>query len=257
MFLAVDVGNTHTLFGVLDGSEVVATFRVTTQRRSTDELGVLLLTLLEHRGVDRSAIGSAIASCVVPGVLYGLEKAVRRYLSVELLVVGPGLKTGLRLRTDNPRELGSDRIVNAVGARARWQTALVVIDFGTATLFDCVDARGDYVGGAIAPGFEVSQAALEASNARLPSVGIARPPGPIGRNTVHALQSGLFYGFVGLVEGLVGRMAAELGGEVTVVATGEWSQLLAPATDVIDEVVPWLTLDGLAVIHARNAVGGG
>lgn len=252
MYLAIDVGNSHTLFGVMNGREVVSTFRITTQQRSTDELGVLLLTLLQHRGVAVESLTSAIASCVVPGVVYGLEKAVRRYLDVELLIVGRGLKSGLRIRTDNPRELGSDRLVNAVGAKARWSGPLIVVDLGTATLFDCVDAAGDYVGGAIAPGFQVSQSALEAGNARLPSVAIAPPPSPVGRNTLHALQSGMVYGFAGLVDGVARRCRETLGGTARVVATGEWSQLIGPVSEEIDEVAPWLTLDGLAVVHGKN-----
>ncbi|MCB9669299.1 MAG: type III pantothenate kinase [Alphaproteobacteria bacterium] len=252
MFLAIDVGNTHTQFGVMRGTEVLATFRLTTARRSTDELGVLVLTLLQHRGIAVEALEGAIASCVVPGVLYGLEKAVKRYLGLDVMVVGRGLKTGLRIRTENPKELGSDRIVNAVGARARWDGPLVVIDLGTATLFDCVDGRGDYLGGVIAPGFQVSQQALERRSARLPGVEVARPERTIGKNTSQAFQSGMFWGFVGLVDGLARRCREELGGTATVVATGEWSALVGPAAEEVEHVEAWLTLTGLADLYGRN-----
>lgn len=252
MFLAVDVGNSHTLFGVMEGEAVIETFRLTTARRSTDELGVLLLTLLQHRGIRPPDLAGAIASCVVPNVLYGLEKAIRRYLDIDVLVVGRGLKTGLRIRTENPKELGSDRIVNAVAARARWSGPLVVIDLGTASLFDCVDAAGDYVGGAIAPGFQVSQQALEQRSARLPAVEVGRTDRIIGRNTASALQAGMFWGFVGLTEGITRRCVAEIGGTATVVATGEWSGLIGPACDSVDQVEPWLTLHGLGELYRRN-----
>ncbi len=255
MFLAIDVGNGHTLFGVMRGRDVIATFRLTTARRSTDELGVLLLTLLEQRGIDRGVLQGAIASCVVPDVLYGLQKAVRRYLGLDLLVVGRGLKTGLRIRTDNPRELGSDRIVNAVAARDRWGAPVVVIDLGTATLFDCVNADGDYVGGVIAPGFEVSQRALVQRSARLPGVEVARPARTIGTNTATAFQAGMFWGFVGLTGGIARRCRDELGGRATVVATGEWSTLIGSAVEEVQHVEPWLTLSGLAVLYHRNQPG--
>lgn len=251
-FLAIDVGNSHTLFGVLRGHDVVHTIRITTRDRSTDELGALLLQLLAHRGVPAEDLEGAIASCVVPGHLYTVEKAVRRYLGLDLLTVGKGLKTGLRIRTDNPREVGADRIVNAVAATSRFAAPLIVVDLGTATLVDCVDRRGDYVGGAIAPGFQVSQRALEGATARLPGSAIARPPSPIGKNTVHALQAGMYWGFVGLVDGIVRRLRAELGDGVTVIATGEWSSLIGPASEEVDVIESWLTLQGLATLYDRN-----
>ena len=251
-FLAIDVGNSHTLVGVLEGREVRETFRITTGERSTDELGVLLLSLLQHRGIDPGSLQGAVASCVVPHVLYGLEKAIRRYLDLELMVVGRGVKTGLRIRTENPKELGTDRIVNAVAARTLTDGPLVVIDLGTATLFDCVDGVGDYLGGTIAPGFQVSRQALQQRSARLPSVEVVRTEQVIGRTTSAALQAGMFWGFVGLTDGIARRCIQELGGTATVLATGEWSSLIGPASQTVDRVEPWLTLRGLAELYHRN-----
>jgi type III pantothenate kinase len=252
VILVADVGNTNTVFGLMDGTDVAHTFRVTTTARTTDETGALLLLLLQHRGVAPSALQGAILSSVVPSVVFNLEKALRVYLKLEPLVVGRGLKTGIKVRTDNPREVGADRIVNAVAARARWTGALVVVDFGTATTFDCVSAEGEYLGGAIAPGFQISEEALYSRTAQLPRIEVARPPAAIGRNTVHAMQSGLFFGYIGLVDALANRCRAELDPAARVVATGGLANLLARDSVVISEVDPHLTLRGLALLFARN-----
>lgn len=234
------------------GTEVQHTFRVTTQVRTTDETTALLLQLLAHRGVAVSSLEGAILSSTVPSVVFGLEKALRSTLDREPMVVGRGLKTGMKVRTDNPREVGADRIVNAVAARHLWPgTALVVVDFGTATTFDCINAKGEYLGGAIAPGFRISEEALYARTAQLPRIEVAQPATAIGRNTVSAMQSGLFFGYVGLTDTLARRCREELGG-AKVVATGGLANLLGRASEVIEEVDAHLTLRGLALLAERN-----
>lgn len=252
MILVADVGNTNTVFGFMDGETVRARFRVTTTERTTDETGILLLNALTARKFDPSAIQGAIISSVVPSVVYSFEKACRRYLDVEPMIVGRKLKTRIKVRTDNPREVGADRIVNAVAAVERWGAPVIVVDFGTATTFDCVNADGDYVGGAIAPGFRVSEDALVRRTAKLPKIEVERPPKAIGTNTVAAMQSGLFWGYLGLVDALARRCRDELGGDPKVVATGGLSTLLGNESEVIQEIDPFLTLRGLAILYERN-----
>jgi len=200
-----------------------------------------------------SDIHGVIISTVVPSVLYEVQKACRRYLNCEAMVVGRKLKTGIKVRTDNPREVGADRIVNAVAAVHKWGPPIVVVDFGTATTFDCVDDQGDYVGGAIAPGFKISEEALFSKTAQLPRVEVSRPPAAIGKNTVHAMQSGLFFGYAGLVDALARRCRAELGGSPKVVATGGLANLVATECPIIEEVDSHLTLRGLALLFERNS----
>ena len=252
MLLVIDVGNTNIVLGVMDGEDLVRTFRVSTTDRTTDETGVLLLTLLENRGIERASVTGAIIGSVVPSVQYSLEKALRRYLDVEPLVVGKKLRTGMQIRTDNPREVGADRIVNGVAAWHAYGGPVVVVDFGTATTFDCVSADCAYVGGAIAPGLRIVEQALFSNTAKLPRVEVERPPAAIGTNTVHAIQSGLFWGYVGLVESLVERCRAELGKDARVVATGGLSRLIAPEVPAIEEVDGWLTLRGLRILYDMN-----
>jgi type III pantothenate kinase len=253
MVLVIDVGNTNTVVGVMRGDEVVATFRLSTIPRTTDEIGTLWLSLFAHRGIAVADIEGAIISTVVPTVLFETQKACKRYLDVDALVVGRKLKTGLKVRTDNPREIGADRIVNAVAAVAKWGAPIIVIDFGTATTFDCVDANGEYVGGAIAPGFKISEEALYTRTAQLPRVELGRPPRVIGTNTVHAMQSGLFFGYAGLVDALALRCRDELGGRARIVATGGLSNLIGPECASIEEIDAHLTLRGLALLYERNA----
>ncbi len=253
MILVADVGNTNIVLGLMEGLEVHTTWRISTMARTTDELGVLMLQLFAHRGIDAKAVSGAIISSVVPSVLYETQKAIRRYLDVEPLIVGRKLKTGIKVRTDNPREVGADRIVNAAAAVHRWGAPIVVVDFGTATTFDCVDAQGDYIGGSIAPGFRIAADALFQRTAQLPRVELVRPPGAIGRNTVHAMQSGLLFGYAGLVDALARRCKEELGGTAKVVATGGLATLVATESSAIEEVDPHLTLRGLALLYERNA----
>jgi type III pantothenate kinase len=252
MLLGIDVGNTNTVIGALDGLEVAHLWRVSTQVRTTDELGLTLLSLLEHNGLGKADIEGVAVCCVVPSVLYAIEKAARRYLDCDVLVVGRGIKTGMKVRTDNPREVGADRIVNSVAAYSRHAGPLVVVDFGTATTFDCVSAQGDYVGGAIAPGYRISADALFTRTAKLPRVELERPAQTIGTNTVASMQSGLFWGYVGLVDGLASRCKAELGGDVRCVATGGLARLIGGACDAIDEIDEFLTQAGLRILWDLN-----
>ncbi|HHO51193.1 MAG TPA: type III pantothenate kinase [Deltaproteobacteria bacterium] len=252
MVLVIDVGNTNTMLGLLDEQRIVQTWRISTVARTTDELGGLLLQLLANRGAGPSDVDGAICCCVVPSLVYTVEKACLRYLSVECLRVGRGIKTGMPIHTDNPREVGADRIVNAVAAIERGGGPVIVVDFGTATTFDCVDARHAYVGGVIAPGLRISEEALFDRTAQLPRVELQRPPSVIGRNTVNAVQSGLFYGYAGLVDSVVDRIRGELGADARVVATGGYANLLATVSERIEEVDVYLTLRGLGVLHARN-----
>lgn len=252
MLFVIDVGNTNTVLGCLVGNEVPHHWRISTTPRTTDELGLLLLSLLRHDGIAESDLEGVIVSCVVPSVLYAIEKASRRYLKHEPMVVGRGIKTGMRVRTDNPREVGADRIVNAVAAFEEHGGPLVVVDFGTATTFDCVTAEGDYVGGAIAPGIGISADALFQRTAMLPRVELDRPVKAIGTNTVSSMQSGIYWGYVGLVDGLARRCKEELGGQVRCVATGGLSNLVGRACAEIDLVDEHLTLKGLRLLWERN-----
>lgn len=256
MLLVIDVGNTNTVLGALAGDQVVERWRVTTKPRTTDEMGLLLLQLLKHRDLSANDVSGVCISCVVPTVLYAIEKASRRYLKVDAVVIGRGARTGMRVRTDNPREVGADRIVNSVAAYERHGGALVVVDFGTATTFDCINDQGDYLGGAISPGFQISADALFNRAAKLPRVEVEQPHQVIGTNTVQSMQAGLFFGYVGLVDELSRRCKQELfeagANRVTCVATGGLARLIGGSCKEIDEVDDDLTLQGLRLLWERN-----
>lgn len=253
MLLAVDVGNTHTSVGLYDGQRLVHDFRIETVKgKTTDEYHVLLLNLLQVAGVPRSQITASILSSVVPSLDETLAEAVRRAFDLEMLVVGPGIKTGMPILYENPREVGADRIVNAVAAYERTQGAVIVVDFGTATTFDCISAKGEYQGGAIAPGMEISAGALFSHAAKLPRAEISKPPRAVGRNTVHSMQSGIVFGYVGLVDGLVSRLKAEMDSPCAVVATGGLARLVQPQSQSIETVDEYLTLEGLRILYERN-----
>src|SRR5688500_10834824 len=248
MLLAVDVGNTQTVLGLYRGDELADHFRLATDRsRTGDELGVPLAALLGLEDVD----GSCLAT-TVPALQREWERVADRWARAPLLVVGPGIKTGIPIRYDDPREVGPDRIVNAVAARERYGAPCIVVDFGTSTNFDIVSAEGEYVGGVLAPGIEISMEALFARAARLVKVDFAAPASVIGKTTVGGLQSGLVYGFAGQVDGIVGRIREELGAEAQTVATGGLADVIAPHAQTLDRVDPFLTLEGLRLIWLRN-----
>ena len=257
MLLAVDVGNTNVTLALFDGESLVADWRVTSHReRTADEIGLELRQLFELRGLDLAVVDGVVISSVVPTLNPALLEASRRYLRCEPVMVGPGLKTGVRIRYDNPKDVGADRIANALAAYTKYGGPIVVIDFGTAVTYDAIDAEGDYLGGAIAPGVEISLDALVSHTAMLRRVEPGGPNSVIGRNTVTSIQSGLVWGFVAQVEGMVQRMVAELGGKARVVATGGQASLVAGLTQVIETTDPLLTLEGLRLIYAQNSNGG-
>jgi type III pantothenate kinase len=249
VLLAVDVGNTQTALGLYSGSELSDNWRLATERSTTaDELGVLLSGLLDFDVVD----GICLAS-TVPVLVREWELLAAKWAEARLLVVGPGVKTGIPIRYDDPREVGSDRIVNAVAAKERYGAPVIVVDFGTSTNFDVVSPEGEYVGGVLAPGIEISMEALFSRAARLVKVDYAAPPIVIGKTTVGGLQSGLVYGFAGQVDGIVGRIREELGAEARAIATGGLADLVAPHSRTIEHVDPFLTLDGLRLVWELNA----
>jgi type III pantothenate kinase len=253
MLLVVDVGNTHTVLGLYDGERLVHDFRIqTAQGRTSDEHHVLLLNLLELAGVKRSDVRASILASVVPSFNDTVIDAVDRAFDHEIMVVGPGIKTGMPVLYENPREVGADRIVNAVAAFERVGGAAIVVDFGTATTFDCISDKGEYLGGAIAPGMQISANALFSRAAKLPRSEIARPPRAIGRNTVHSMQAGIVFGYVALVDGLVRRLTSEMDTQLTVIATGGLAALIEPESETIDEVDEFLTLEGLRLLYLRN-----
>ncbi|EGS32821.1 type III pantothenate kinase [Megasphaera sp. UPII 135-E] len=253
MLLVIDVGNTNIVLGVFQGEELLDHWRISTERlRTTDEYGVLIRNLFYLNGVNADAIDAIIISSVVPPVMPTLERMCQRYFGLVPLVIGPGVKTGMDIKYDNPREVGADRIVNAVGAYHKYGGPVIIIDFGTATTFCAVDKKGNYLGGAICPGIGISTEALVQRTAKLPRIEIKRTPRVICRNTVESMQAGVFYGFVGQVDGLISRIRKELGATAKVVATGGLAVVIAPATKSIDVVEPLLTLEGLRVIYERN-----
>jgi type III pantothenate kinase len=254
MMLAVDIGNTNIVLGVYKQRELLHHFRLNTARQSTvDEYGVLIYNLFNMSGLSLKDIEGVIISSVVPPLVQVIVEMCEKYIGKDPLLVGPGIKTGLNLRYENPREVGADRIVNAVAAIERYKCPLVVVDFGTATTFDCIDSGANYLGGAIVPGLGISTEALYQRASKLPRIELEKPKKVIGRNTVHAMQAGIIFGYAGQVEGIVRRIKQEMNAPVLkVIATGGLAPLIAGETDCIDEVNPMLTLEGLRIIYDRN-----
>jgi type III pantothenate kinase len=249
LLLAVDVGNTQTALGLYDGERLLDHWRAATEaRRTGDELGIMLGGFLDLGAVEGICLSSS-----VPALTSAYEEVAERWARVPILVVGPGVRTGIEIRYDDPREVGPDRIVNAVAASAKYGAPCIVVDFGTSTNFDVVSAAGEFVGGVLAPGIEISMDALFQRAARLPKVDFSDPPAVIGKTTVSALQSGLVYGFAGQVDGIVQAIRGELGAEAPVVATGGLADLIAPHARTVGKVDPYLTLDGLRIVWERNA----
>ena len=253
MLLAIDAGNTNIVFAVWDGAAWRGRWRVATVAdRTADEYAVWLMQLMAWDGLVPADIHTAAIACVVPNALYNLRRLCRDRFGVEAMVTRADLDWGFAIRTDNPREVGADRLVNALAARARYPRPLAVIDFGTATTFDVVDAAGDYIGGVIAPGINLSLEALHRAAAALPRISVSRPQSVVGRSTVPAMQSGVYWGYVGLIDGISRRIAAELEAKLTVIATGGLAPLFMDGSEMINHLDPDLTLDGLVLLAERN-----
>jgi type III pantothenate kinase len=257
VLLAVDIGNTSIAFGLYDGEVLVQTFRAETVRaRASDEYAVFLRQMLALRGYDPASVHAAILASVVPPLTEVLADAIRQGFARAPLIVGPGTKTGISVLYETPREVGADRIVNAVAAWERFKSGVIVVDFGTATTFDCISPKAEYLGGVIVPGIQVSLDGLLARAAKLSRIEIAVPPKVVGRNTPHALQSGVVHGYASLVDGLVAKIKAELGFECHVVGTGGLARLISDFTQSLESVDEHLTLTGLKILHDRNASAG-
>ncbi|WMX55815.1 type III pantothenate kinase [Peribacillus sp. R9-11] len=253
MIFVLDVGNTNTVLGVYDEDILKYHWRIETSRNKTeDEYGMVIKSLLQHEGLSFDQFDGIIISSVVPPIMFALERMCKKYFGIKPLIVGPGIKTGLNIKYENPREVGADRIVNAVAGIQEYGSPLIIVDFGTATTYCYINEDKQYMGGAIAPGINISTEALYSKAAKLPRIEINRPDGVIGKNTVSAMQAGILYGYVGQVEGIVNRIKAQSNLEPMVIATGGLATLIANESTVIDVVEPFLTLKGLQLIYKRN-----
>ncbi|MGH2521455.1 MAG: type III pantothenate kinase [Anaerolineales bacterium] len=253
MLLTLDIGNTNITLGLYDGERLGPRWRLATDHhRMPDEYGILLINLLQHAGFGAKDVHAVAMASVVPPLTGTFVQACETYLHRQPLVVDAGVKTGVRVKYDDPKQVGADRVVDAAAVQKLYGGPACIVDFGTATTFDAISAEGDYLGGAIAPGIGIAADALFQRAAKLPKVDLHRPPSPIGRNTVHSIQSGLLFGYVGLVEGMVVRFRAELGPRMKVIGTGGLAEVIAQETKVIEIIAPWLTLDGLRIVWELN-----
>jgi type III pantothenate kinase len=253
LLLAIDIGNTSVAIGVFDGVDLRATFRIATdQENFPDEYAMLVLGLLGTRGIDPAEVTAAVMSSTVPPLIATFQHVCRNHFNVEPLVVGPGVRTGVRVLYDNPREVGPDRILHAVAALDVYEPPMIIVDLGTACVFDAVSRDGDYLGGAIAPGIGLASQALFSRAAMLHRVSIERPGSPIGRNTVHSMQSGIFFGYVEMVRGMVRRFKAEIGEEALVIGTGGYVNLIAEEAGCFDFIEADLNLTGLRLVYEAN-----
>ncbi|TQQ84505.1 type III pantothenate kinase [Peptacetobacter hominis] len=254
MLLVFDVGNTNMVLGLYEGEELKNYWRIHTDKdKTSDEYGMLIKNLFKHENLRIDEIDDVIISSVVPDVMHSLENFCIKYCKKEAMVVGPGIKTGLNIKYDNPKQVGADRIVNAVAGIEKYGYPLIIVDFGTATTFCAISEQGDYLGGTIAPGVKISSEALFQRASKLPRVELIKPGTVIAKNTVSAMQAGLIYGYVGLVDKIIEMMKKELGGDdIKVIATGGLSRLISSETDSIDEIDRFLTLDGLRIIYDKN-----
>ncbi len=255
MLLAIDIGNTNSAIGVYKGNTLVGNWRLSTvKERTSDEIGLFLISILNHTGIRPEDIKDVIMCSVAPGAMHAIVNAVKKYFNKKPIQVEPGVKTGINIKYENPREVGADKIVNAVGALKLYGGPDIIVDFGTATTFCAINAKGDYLGGIICPGIKISAEALFEKASMLPRIEIAKPRHIIGRTTVSSMQSGILYGFVGQVDHIVTLMKQEMGEEgIKVVATGGMAKLIASESATIDEVNPLLTLEGLKAIYELNS----
>ncbi len=253
MLLTIDVGNTNMVFGLYEGKELVGTFRISTNsERTSDELGMLISQYYHFHGIDRAKTDAVIVATVVPPVMHTLINAIRKYIKVTPVVVGRDIPYGIENRYNNPKEVGADRLVNAVSAVALYGKPLIIVDIGTAITFDAIDAEGAYQGGVIFPGIKISMEALFLKASKLPRVDIDRPEKAIGKTTVQSMQSGAVRGYVGALTGIITDMQKELGGKAKVIATGGMGRMMSEYCSLIDEADPNLTLEGLRIIYERN-----
>ena len=253
MLLAIDAGNSNILAGVFKDDRLVCDWRLLTEARKTvDEYGIMFQNLYRSAHLTPEETEAVIIACVIPPLLGTLEEISRKYFHLDPLVVDAGVKTGITVLYDNPREVGADRIVNAAAGYEKYRKSLIIIDLGTATTFDCISERGEYLGGAIAPGIMISSEALFNKTSKLPRVELVKPETVIGKNTVSSMQAGIIYGYTGLIDGMVKRIKKEMGGNPLVIATGGLAQLIASESETIETVDTYLTLEGLRIIYRKN-----
>lgn len=256
MLLVIDVGNTNIVFGMYKGKELLYDWRISTQKdRTSDEYGLLFDQTFKYNGIDKSSIKDVIISSVVPPLMHTLPAMSMRYLGIDPIVVGPGLKTGINIKYDNPKEVGSDRIVNAVAGYEKYGGPLIIVDLGTAITFCAISKNGDYLGGAITPGINISSEALFLRTAKLPKVEIVKPDKVIGKSTVTSIQSGIVYGYIGMIDYIIEKMILEMDAnqkEINIIGTGGFSNLIVSESKYIKKIDKMLTLEGLRIIYARN-----